>query len=101
MLVPPNGPHREKIAFQWEFSSKSRQILGVFGRILLDFDFFSKVLGYPMYVIPDDVIYDPPLLCQFIQKHQITRMLFTPSLLEAVIDTQKDSYLQESLKSLR
>lgn len=40
-----------------------------------------------MYVIPNTVIYDPPLLCQFIKDHAITRMLFTPSLLEAILNS--------------
>lgn len=43
--------------------------------------------GIPMYVIPNTVIYDPPLLCQFIKDHAITRMLFTPSLLEAILNS--------------
>ena len=40
----------------------------------------SLLAGIPLYVIPDDVIYDPPLLMKFIQRHKITRILFTPSL---------------------
>lgn len=40
-----------------------------------------------MYIIPNTVIYDPPLLCQFIKDHAITRMLFTPSLLEAILNS--------------
>lgn len=39
-----------------------------------------------MYIIPDDVIYDPPQLVTFLTEHHITRMLFTPSLLQAVLD---------------
>ena len=39
-----------------------------------------------MYVIPDDVIYDPPQLVMFLTENHITRMLFTPSLLQAVLD---------------
>nr|CAB3237767.1 N-(5-amino-5-carboxypentanoyl)-L-cysteinyl-D-valine synthase-like [Phallusia mammillata] len=42
--------------------------------------------GYPLYVIPDTSIYDPLLLAKFIKRNSITRMLFTPSLLETVID---------------
>jgi hypothetical protein len=36
-------------------------------------------------VIPDDVIYDVDALPIFIEKNQINRMLFTPSLLDAVL----------------
>jgi len=39
-----------------------------------------------MYVIPDDVIYDPPQLVTFLTENRITRMLFTPSLLQAVLE---------------
>nr|CAD7594039.1 unnamed protein product [Timema genevievae] len=42
--------------------------------------------GVPLYIVPDDVIYDPPKLTQFLKRHAITRMLFTPSLLQAVLD---------------
>ncbi|CAB9505927.1 D-alanine--D-alanyl carrier protein ligase [Seminavis robusta] len=42
--------------------------------------------GQTLVVIPDNVIYDPLALANFCDKLQITRMLFTPSLLEAVLD---------------
>ena len=41
-----------------------------------------------MYVVPDSVIYDPRLLCDFLKTNKITRILFTPSLLEAVLDAE-------------
>ena len=53
-----------------------------------------------MCIIPDNTIYDPHLLCGYIQKHQITRMLFTPSLLEAVLDTDELD-VTNLLKSIR
>ncbi|XP_077966537.1 uncharacterized protein LOC120348546 [Styela clava] len=43
--------------------------------------------GIPMYIIPDEVIYDPVLLSKFVKKHSITRIVVTPSLLETVINT--------------
>jgi len=42
--------------------------------------------GQTLVVIPDDVIYDPPTLTKFLEDFAVTRMLFTPSLLEAVLD---------------
>ncbi|CAI6363363.1 unnamed protein product [Macrosiphum euphorbiae] len=42
--------------------------------------------GLPLYIIPDDAIYDPPRLLEFLRKNKITRMLFTPSLLQSVLD---------------
>ncbi len=56
--------------------------------------------GYPTYVIPDDVIYDPPKLVDFLAFHQITRVLLTPSLLEQVLQ-QTDLKLREKLQKLR
>ncbi|XP_076821581.1 uncharacterized protein LOC143468326 isoform X2 [Clavelina lepadiformis] len=44
--------------------------------------------GIPLYIVPDTVIYDPLLLAKFIKKHSITRILFTPSLLETVLDAR-------------
>ena len=38
-------------------------------------------MGVPLYVIPDDVIYDPPILLKYLKNHGITAILFTPSLL--------------------
>ena len=43
--------------------------------------------GYPSYIIPDDVIYDPWKLVDFLEEYEITRVLFTPSLLEQVFNT--------------
>jgi len=42
--------------------------------------------GIPLYVIPDNIIYDPLLLARFIKRHRITRIFFTPSLLETILD---------------
>lgn len=41
-----------------------------------------------MYIIPDTVIYDPSKLLEFLKENQITRMLFTPSLIQAVLDAK-------------
>jgi len=46
----------------------------------------ATLQGLPVYVIPDSTIYDPLLLAKFVRTHNITRMLFTPSLLETVLD---------------
>ena len=49
---------------------------------------FFVLPGVPLYIIPDNVIYDPPLLCNFLKENRITRILFTPSLLEAVLNAE-------------
>ncbi|MBS9782304.1 MAG: SDR family NAD(P)-dependent oxidoreductase [Arcobacter sp.] len=43
--------------------------------------------GFPTYVIPDSSIYDPWKLVSFLEEHKITRVLFTPSLLEQILNT--------------
>ena len=40
----------------------------------------------PLYIIPDSVIYSPPELIAYLNRHCITRMLFTPSLLALVME---------------
>ncbi|XP_076070735.1 uncharacterized protein LOC143042341 [Mytilus galloprovincialis] len=55
--------------------------------------------GVTMYIISNTTIYDPPLLSQYIQKNKITQILFTPSLLEAVLNTPGLDLQQ--LRSLR
>ncbi len=42
--------------------------------------------GATTVVIPDDVIYDPRSLIQFLEEYAVTETLVTPSLLEAVLD---------------
>ena len=42
--------------------------------------------GGTTVTIPDDVIYDPTALLDFLQKFQITEVLMTPSLLESVLN---------------
>ncbi|KAL4230934.1 hypothetical protein ACF0H5_011308 [Mactra antiquata] len=58
------------------------------------------IKGIPLYIIPSTVIYDPPLLCRFLYDNKITRMLFTPSLLEAVLNTP-DIVFKDQLKNMR
>ena len=60
----------------------------------------SILQGRPSYVIPDEVIYDPFRLADFICEHKITRILFTPSLLEQILDIP-DLPIQEKLASLK
>ncbi|MCI4660613.1 MAG: SDR family NAD(P)-dependent oxidoreductase [Neomegalonema sp.] len=61
--------------------------------------------GRPAYVIPDDMIYDPRRLIDFLQTHQITRLLMTPSLFEQVLGvarSERDGVaLAERLACLR
>ncbi|PSN49701.1 hypothetical protein C0J52_05337 [Blattella germanica] len=56
--------------------------------------------GATLYIVPDDVIYDPPRLVDFLSKNRITRMLFTPSLLQAVLEF-KGLDLDKAFSSMR
>ena len=61
--------------------------------------------GQTLLVISDDVIYDPPALIEYLSSTGTTRMLYTPSLLEAVLDSKYVSDLGEgpieALKKLK
>ena len=56
--------------------------------------------GASAWIVPDDVIYDPPLLASFIEAHKITRSTISPSLLESLLRTP-GSDLRTALRSLR
>lgn len=53
-----------------------------------------------MYIIPDNTIYDPPKLLEFLRKNEITRMMFTPSLLQSVLD-YKGIDIPEGFKTIK
>lgn len=57
--------------------------------------------GHPLYIIPDETIYDPQKLSDFIFDHKITRLLFTPSLLQAVLDMNTEEELRKKFDSIR
>ena len=54
-----------------------------------------------MFIIPDSVIYDPQQLCQFLKENKITRMMFTPSLLEVTLNTVEIKLLQDCFQTMR
>ncbi|MBF0194217.1 MAG: SDR family NAD(P)-dependent oxidoreductase [Magnetococcales bacterium] len=56
--------------------------------------------GFPVYVVPDLVMIDPTRLMDFLEKHQITRILFTPSLLKRILERPLAN-LSQRLSSLR
>ncbi|GMF32004.1 unnamed protein product [Phytophthora lilii] len=55
----------------------------------------------PLYVIPDDTIFDPVKLVEYLDTHDITRILFTPSLLQLILDTCSREVLVQKLSKLR
>jgi len=57
--------------------------------------------GAACYIIPDDVIYDPRQLMPFITEHGITEILFTPSLLETIINSADPDQIRSRFSSLK
>ena len=86
---------------RYEFSSYS---VGdrVACNIFFAWEFLRPLLkGGTVYVVPDDVVFVPRSLARFIAEHRITEILFTPSLLQGVLNSSDRDRLREQLSSLR
>ena len=57
--------------------------------------------GATCVVIPDHVLLDPHAVTNFVLDYQVTRILFTPSLLQLILDTIPGDVLQQRLNGLR
>ena len=86
ILCPHRGAvlsytHRSKIA---PYDTNEREACNVF----FVWELLRPLLnGATLVVVPDHVIYDPSALLELLEKQRVTRMLFTPSLIEAVINS--------------
>ena len=70
--------------------------------IFFAWEFLRPLLkGGTVYVIPDDIVFQPRALAAFISEHQISEMLFTPSLLQGVLNSANRNLLRAQLSSLR
>ena len=70
--------------------------------IFFPWEFLRPLLkGGTVYVIPDDVVFAPRSLTKFIAEHRITEILFTPSLLQGVLNSADGGQLGSALSSLR
>ena len=70
--------------------------------IFFPWEFFRPLLkGGTVYVIPDDVIFLPRALASFIAERSISEILFTPSLLQGVLNSANHDALRTQLASLR
>ncbi len=83
-------PHRGAVnSYYWRYNhtpyqKDEREACNIF----LVWEVIRPILqGYPSFIIPDETIYDPRKLVTFLEKYRITRVLFTPSLLEQVLNT--------------
>ncbi len=69
--------------------------------IFFIWEFLRPLLkGGTVYVIPDDVIFLPRSLTRFIFENGITEVLFTPSLLQAIMNSADHETLRTELESL-
>ena len=70
--------------------------------IFFPWEFLRPLLkGGTVYVVPDDVVFLPRALAAFISEHGISEMLFTPSLLQGVLNSAEHKLLRAQLSSLR
>ena len=70
--------------------------------IFFAWEFLRPLLkGGTVYVIPDDTVFLPRSLTAFISEHRISEMLFTPSLLQGVLNSAELEILRAQLSSLR
>ena len=70
--------------------------------IFFPWEFLRPLLkGGTVYVIPDDVVFAPRAVTKFIAEHRITEVLFTPSLLQGVLNSTDRKQLRAALSSLR
>ena len=70
--------------------------------IFFPWEFLRPLLkGGTVYVIPDDVVFAPRAVTKFIAEHRITDILFTPSLLQGVLNSTDPKQLRSALSSLR
>nr|WP_258599072.1 type I polyketide synthase [Mesorhizobium sp. AR07] len=82
--------HRSAVSsYQWRYCAlpyapDEREAVNLF----LSGEIMRPILvGIPAYPIPDDVIYDPHQLVEYLERNRITRILLTPSLLDVLLSS--------------
>ncbi|MER9064412.1 alpha/beta fold hydrolase [Mesorhizobium sp. M0698] len=83
-------PHRSAVsAYQWRYCAlpyapDEHEAVNLFlvGEIMRPI-----LAGIPAYLIPDDVIYDPHQLVDYLERNRISRILLTPSLLDVLLSS--------------
>ncbi|MER9714544.1 alpha/beta fold hydrolase [Mesorhizobium sp. M0174] len=83
-------PHRSAVcSYQWRYHAlpyapDEREAVNLF----LVWEIMRPILaGMPAYLIPDDVIYDPHQLVEFLERNRISRTVLTPSLLDVLVSS--------------
>jgi thioester reductase-like protein/amino acid adenylation domain-containing protein len=84
------NPHRAPVlSYLWRFGISDYAAGDRVGcNVFFIWEMMRPLLrGATTVVIPDDVIYDPGALIQFLEEYEVTETLITPSLLEAVLNS--------------
>jgi thioester reductase-like protein/amino acid adenylation domain-containing protein len=84
------NPHRASVlSYLWRFSISDYAPGDRVGcNVFFIWEMMRPLLrGATTVVIPDDVIYDPGALIQFLEEYRVTETLITPSLLEAILNS--------------
>ncbi|TJW49257.1 MAG: alpha/beta fold hydrolase, partial [Mesorhizobium sp.] len=83
-------PHRSAVcSYEWRYHTlpyapDEREGVNIF----LVWEIMRPILaGMPAYLIPDDVIYDPHQLVEYLERNRISRTLLTPSLLDVLLSS--------------
>ena len=70
--------------------------------IFFIWEFLRPLLkGGTIYVIPDEVIFLPRALTEYIYENRVSEVLFTPSLLQGILNSADLDTLRDQLESLR
>ena len=70
--------------------------------IFFPWEFLRPLLkGGTVCVIPDEIMYVPRALAGFIAEHRLSEILFTPSMLQSVLNSADRELLREQMSSLR
>ncbi len=70
--------------------------------IFFTWEFLRPLLkGGTVYVIPDDIVLLPRSLIKYISENRITEVLFTPSLLQGILNSAEPEVLRAEFESLR
>ncbi|WP_198019063.1 type I polyketide synthase [Azorhizobium doebereinerae] len=83
-------PHRSAVcSHQWRYhalpyAANEREAVNIF----LVWEIMRPILaGVPAYLVPDDVIYDPYQLVEYLGRYRISRIMLTPSILNVLLNS--------------
>ncbi len=98
------APHRGAVHSYAQRYTLSSYLPGdrVACNVFLVWELFRPLLkGATLYIIPDSVIYDPRVLVNFLADNAISEVLFTPSLMETILNSVDSHTLRAKLSALQ